>query len=419
MQGSMGESYRQPGHRVWPNGVPRSSLDHAWGGVQTFANTEPEGNGCGRRPRRRANPLRDKACSRTRLDNGLVDGMSALLRRIFGVAAVLGLAAMIAGAPANARPGVLETVRARGHLICGVGDGPKGYSTVSAEGVWTGISVDFCRALAAAVLGGKDAVKFRMVSPAERFSALQSGETDVLSRNVAITSSRDTELGIRFPGVLVFDGQGFMVRKAQGVASALELSGARICVTAGTADEQGIADYFGALKMPFELAKFARWQDATMAYANKSCQVLSADVSVLALAQQQFAEPGDHIILPEIATKQLVGPAVRQGDEDWFSVVRWTIYALIAAEELGITRANVDAMKASASPEVRRFLGIDMDLGQRLGLGADWTQRIIREVGNYGELYERHLGLKSPLKLERRLNNLAVKGGLHYAPSFR
>ena len=171
--------------------------------------------------------------------------------------------------------------------------------------------------------------------------------------------------------------------------------------------------------MPFEVSKHDTWQDAAMAYTNKSCQVLSAGVSVLAQARQQLAEPGDHIILPEIAKKELVGPAVRQGDEDWFSVVRWTIHALIAAEELGITRANVDAMKASGNTEVRRFLGLDMDLGRRLGLSADWTQRTIKEVGNYGELFERHLGLKSPLKLERRLNNLARQGGLHYAPAFR
>jgi general L-amino acid transport system substrate-binding protein len=355
----------------------------------------------------------------TRQDDGLVDAIRTLSRRAFGIVAALALAMLAAAAQAIAQAGVLETVRARGHLICGVGDGPQGYSTLSGEGVWSGISVDFCKAVAAAVLGGKDVVKFRLVSPSQRFSALQSGEIDLLSRNVAMTSSRDTELGIRFPGVLVFDGQGFMVRKSQGVASALELSGARICVTAEPAAAHGIAGYFGALKMPFELSKFDSWQDAAMAYTNKSCQVLSADVSVLAQARQQFADPGDHIILPEIATKQLVGPAVRQGDEDWFSVVRWTIYALIAAEELGITRANVDAMKASGNAEVRRFLGIDMDLGRRLGLSADWTQRMIKQVGNYGELFERHLGLKSPLKLERRLNNLASHGGLHYAPSFR
>jgi general L-amino acid transport system substrate-binding protein len=343
--------------------------------------------------------------------------MRSLLRQALRFAAALGLAAVVAASPVLA--GVLETVRARGHLICGVGDGPKGYSTINSEGVWSGISVDFCRALAAAVLGSKDAVKFRLVFTTERFSALQAGEIDVLSRDVAMTSSRDTALGIRFPGVLVFDGQGFMVRKAQAVASALELSGTRICVMADSADVQGIGDYFGALRMPFELSKFDKWQDAATAYANKSCQVLSADVSVLSLARQLFADPNDHIILPEIAARHMVGPAVRQGDDDWFSVVRWTIYALIAAEELGISSANVEAMKASPSAEVRRFLGVDMDFGQRLGLSADWTQRMIKQVGNYGEIFERHLGLKSSLKLERQLNNLATKGGLHYAPSFR
>jgi general L-amino acid transport system substrate-binding protein len=349
----------------------------------------------------------------------LVDPLWTLLRRVFGIVAALPVVALASAPPFPAHAGVLETMRARGHLVCGVSDGPQGYSARSAEGVWTGINVDFCKALAAAVLGGTDAVKFRPVSPGERFSALQSGEIDVLSRNVGITSSRDTELGIRFPAILVFDGQGFMVRKAQGVASALELSGARICVSTEAGAAQGLADYFGALKMPFELSKLERWQDAAMAYADKSCQVLSADVSVLALARQKFAEPSDHIILPEIAAKQLVGPAVRQGDEDWFSIVRWTVYALIAAEELGITHANVDAMRASGNADVRRFLGIDVDLGPRLGLEADWTRRMIKQVGNYGELFERHLGLKSPLKLERRLNNLASRGGLHYAPAFR
>jgi general L-amino acid transport system substrate-binding protein len=345
--------------------------------------------------------------------------MRSFLRSALRIAAVLGLATLILSPISVAEADVLETVRARGDLICGVGDGPKGYSLRSGEGVWTGISVDFCRALAAAVLGSKDAVKFLAVSPSERFTSLLTGDIDVLSRNVAMTSSRDTAHGIRFPGVLVFDGQAFMVRKSQGVASALELSGTRICIVTETTDAQGIADYFGALRIPFELSKFDKWPDAVMAYTNKSCQVLSADVSVLALARQELADPGDHIILPEFATRQLVGPAVRQGDEDWFSVVRWTIYALIAAEELGVTAANVDNMRAAGSPEVRRFLGADMEFGQRLGLSADWTQRTIKQVGNYGELFERHLGLKSPLKLERRLNNLAIKGGLHYAPSFR
>ena len=342
--------------------------------------------------------------------------MRILLRRALGVAALLGL---LAASHCGAEAGTLESVRTRGHLICGVGDGPKGYSTLTGEGAWTGISVDFCKALAAAVLGGKHDVKFKPVSPSERFSALQSGEIDVLSRNVAMTSSRDTELGIRFPGVLVFDGQGFMVRRSQGVASALELSGTRICVVDRFHRRAGYRRLLRRSEDALRASKYDNWQDAVAAYANKSCQVLSADVSILAQARQQLAESGEHLILPEIAKRQMVGPAVRQGDEDWFSVVRWTIYALIAAEELGITRANVDAMRTSGNPEVRRFLGLDMDLGRRLGLSADWTQRMIKEVGNYGELFERHLGLKSTLRLERRLNNLASHGGLHYAPAFR
>jgi general L-amino acid transport system substrate-binding protein len=313
----------------------------------------------------------------------------------------------------------LETVRERGHIVCGVGNGLKGYSTANADGTWTGISVDFCRALAAAVLGSKDAVKFVPLPAVERFSALQSGEIDILSRDATLTSSHDTGLGIRFPGVLVYDGQGFMVRKSQGIASALELSGARVCVVTETADAEGIASYFGGLKMPVELIRFDKWQEVVAAYANKACQVLSADVSTLALTRQQLSDPDEHIILPELATKHLIGPAVRQGDDAWFSIVRWTLYALIAAEELGITSANVDAMKGLASGDVRNFLGLDLDLGKHLGLSADWTQRVVKQVGNYGELFERHLGPKSPMKLERRLNNLASNGGLHYAPSFR
>jgi general L-amino acid transport system substrate-binding protein len=339
------------------------------------------------------------------------------LSRAAGVAVLLALFALLPRSAAGA--GVLETVRNRGHLVCGVGNGLRGYSAVNENGTWAGISVDFCRALAAAVLGNKDSVKFLPMAPDERFSALQSGEIDILSRNATLTSSHDTGLGIRFPGVLVYDGQGFMVRKSQGVASALELSGARVCVITETADAQGVASYFGGLKMPVDLIKFDKWQDVVAAYTNKGCQVLSADASTLAITRQQLTDPDEHIILPELACKHLVGPAVRQGDEDWFSVVRWTLYALIAAEELGITSANVDTMKGSGTGDVRSFLGLDLDLGKRLGLSADWTLRIVKQVGNYGELFERHLGPKSPLKLERRLNNLANNGGLHYAPSFR
>jgi general L-amino acid transport system substrate-binding protein len=345
--------------------------------------------------------------------------MPLTVRRALCFAGAFGFAALACFASASADASVLDAIRARGHLLCGVGDGPNGYSSVNSQGTWSGISVDLCRALAAAVLGSREAVQFRPVSATQRFSALQSGEVDVVSRNLVITSTLDTTQGVRFPGVLVYDGQGFLVRKAQNVGSALELSGARICVTMETADAQGVTDFFNGLKLPFDLQKFEKWADAKTAYATKTCQVLSANLSALASARQLLPDAAEHIILPELASKQLVGPAVRQGDDDWFSVVRWTIYALIAAEELGITSSNVDTMKASASGEVRRFLGVDLDFGKRLGLSPDWTQRIIKQVGNYGELFDRHLGLKSSLKLERRLNNLASNGGLHYAPSFR
>lgn len=346
-------------------------------------------------------------------------GMVTRLSRAFGVAAALSLAGPAPAAWSAAEAGVLAHIQARGHLICGVGEGPRGYSTLSGDGVWSGISTDFCRALAAAVLGNRDAVKFRPVTKGERFAPLQSGDIDVLSRNIAITSSHDAGQGVHFPGVLVFDGLGFMVRRSQGVASALELSGARICVLAESADAERIGDYFGALRMPFEVSRLDKWQDAAMTYFNKGCQVLAADVSTLALARQDFPDPGAHIILPETAGKQPVGPAVREGDEEWFGIVRWTLYALIAAEELGITSSNVEAMKAPTTVEARRFLGIDADVGGRLGLPPNWTLQVIKQVGNYGEMFERNLGLKSPLKLERRLNNLAGNGGLHYAPSFR
>jgi general L-amino acid transport system substrate-binding protein len=345
--------------------------------------------------------------------------MATGVRRAVCFVFALASALIALGGQARADRGVLEAVRSRGNVICGVADGQKGYSSLNAQGVWSGIGVDFCKALAAAVIGSKDAVVFRQVPASEEFAALQAGTIDVLSRKIQITPSNDTSLGVRFPGILVYDGQGFMVRKSQNIASALELSGARICVSADVIDEQGISDYFAELKMPVELAKFEKWSDAVMAYADKGCTVLSADVSTLALARKDLQDGGDHVILPEIASRRPIGPVVRQGDEEWFSIVRWSIYALIAAEELGISSGNVDAATGLASTEVRRFLGVDVDLGKRLGLSADWTQRIIRQVGNYGELFERHLGQNSPLKLERRFNNLASRGGLHYAPSFR
>lgn len=346
--------------------------------------------------------------------------MSTIWRRALRLVAVLSLAVAHSASRCDAEAGVLEKVRGRAKVICGVAEGSAN-SPADSEAVWGGISADYCRALAVAVLGNKDAVELRAVAKGEVVAVLQAGQVDVVLGNIAMTWNHDTAPGVRFPGALVFSGQGFMVRKAQAVASALELSGTRICVGVGAdaADAQGIADYFGALRMPYELSKFEKWPDAIMAYGNKGCQVLSGDMFALALTRQQLADPAEHLILPELAARRPMGPAIAQGDEAWFSIVRWTTFALIAAEEHGVSSANVDAMKSSTSAGTRRLLGIEGDGGARLGLEADWAQRMIRQVGNYGELFERHLGPKSPLKLERRLNNLAGNGGLLYAPPFR
>jgi general L-amino acid transport system substrate-binding protein len=347
--------------------------------------------------------------------------MTRGVRRAAGAA--LALVVFFGGAIARlAAADTLTGIRARGHIVCGVGDGPAGYSTSTPQGVWSGIGVDFCRALAAGVMGSKDAVKFRALTAEQRIPALRASEIDVLARWPDAAPGKEPAEGIRIAGILVHEEQGLMVRRSDNLASALELSGARICVTKETGAGSGIAQYFNGLGMPYELVELDDWKEAVAAYAdpkNKTCQVLSADLAELARARQGFSDASDHLILPEVVAKLPVGPAVRGSDDEWFGVVRWTLYALIAAEELGITSDSVDLAKGSSNAAVRRFLGIDMDLGKRLGLKADWTQRVVRQVGNYGELFERHLGQRSPLKLDRRLNNLSIHGGLHYAPSFR
>jgi general L-amino acid transport system substrate-binding protein len=344
--------------------------------------------------------------------------MAARARHVLSAALVLAAAFVGDISDAHQSSSTLGTIRARGHVLCGVGDGLAGYSSASAQGVWSGIGADFCRALAVAVLDNKAAVQFRALPEPQQVEALQAGEVDVLARHADIPSGDDAVQGIRMAGVLVYDGQGFLVRRSEHIASALELSGVRVCVTREGSAAHRVTGYFSALRMPLELVRFDRWTDAVTAFDSGGCLVLSAGLPELALARQGLARPGEHDILPELAFKEPVGPAVRDGDDEWLSVVRWTLYALIAAEQLGVTSATVDAAKHSGSAEVRRFLGIDTDLGARIGLSPDWTQRVIRQVGNYGELFERHLGARSPLKLERRLNNLSSKGGLHYAPSF-
>jgi general L-amino acid transport system substrate-binding protein len=320
---------------------------------------------------------------------------------------------------AQAAGTTLEAIRTRGHVLCGVGEPQQGFSQASEAGERSGLDVEFCTALAAAVFGNRDAVKLWPLNANDRFKALQSGDVDVLARGAAWTLSRDTESGARFTGVLFYDGQGFLTRRGTAVASVLELSGASICALPGAMGEQGVADFFGAQKMRYQIVTQDNWDDLVKAYAAGSCTVLTGDVSLLAVARSKMKTPGDHMILPELISKEPLGPAVRQDDAQWFAVVRWTLMALIEAEELGLTSANVDAKRASTEPEVRRFLGLEANLGQALGLPRDWAYQIVKNVGNYGEIFDRTLGAKSELKLARGLNNLWTKGGLMYAMPFR
>jgi general L-amino acid transport system substrate-binding protein len=333
------------------------------------------------------------------------------------VAALCLTAFALAASPASGA--TLDDVRARGHLICGVGDGVAGFSHVDERGVWSGLDIDFCSAVAAAVFGRKDAVKFRPLTAANSFQALRGNEIDLLSRATTWTLSRDTELGLRFAGTIFHDGQGFLVRRGQAVASVLELSGASVCVLGGTSAEQGVVDYFRTRQMRYQLVVAERWVDLVKAYVAGTCSLLSSDVSVLALERSRLAKPSDHMLLPELITKEPSGPVVREGDDQWFAIVKWTLMALIAAEELGITSENVDSLNTSTLPDIRRFLGLDANLGQTMGLERDWSYKIVKQVGNYGEIFARDVGATSTLALERGVNGLWTKGGLMYAIPLR
>jgi general L-amino acid transport system substrate-binding protein len=330
----------------------------------------------------------------------------------------LALAALVL-LPVAARAATLDDVRARGHLICGVAEGMPGFAAVAADGSWTGLDIDFCGAVAAAVLGTKGAVKYRIVTPANRFQVLVAGEVDLLPRAGGRSLSRDTELGVRYTDTLFHDGQGFLIRRGYAVASVLELSGATVCVMTGTSAAQAVETFFQARKMRYQLVPAEHWTDAVKAYADGACTVLTGDVTLLAAERSRLANPGEHTIMPELISKEMLGPVVRQGDEQWFSIVRWTLAALIAAEELGITSQNVDTLHASQNVDVRRFLGLDADLGQGMGLARTWSREVVRQVGNYGELFERNIGLRSPLALERGVNNLWTRGGLLSAGPLR
>ena len=340
--------------------------------------------------------------------------LRSLLTAVYGLGALLALAA-----PASADTTTLDAIRARGYLLCGIGETQAGFSQVDGSGARSGLDTEFCTALAAAVFGSKEAVKFWPLSANDRFKALQAGDVDVLSRGASWTLSRDTELGARFAGVLFYDGQGFMTRRGNAVASVLELSGASICTLPGAMGEQAVAEFFGAQRMRFQVLAQDNWDDLVKTYEAGSCTVLTGDISLLAQTRSKLKVPADHMILPELITKEPLGPAVRQDDAQWFAVVRWTLMALIEAEELGLTRDNVDAQRAATAPGIRRFLGLEANLGQALGLPRDWAYQVVKNVGNYGEIFERTLGTNSDLKLARGLNNTWTKGGLMYSMPFR
>jgi general L-amino acid transport system substrate-binding protein len=333
------------------------------------------------------------------------------------LAALFALGLLVAAQGASAQ--TLKTVKDRGMLNCGANGTLAGFGLPDAQGNWTGLDVDFCRAVAAAVLGDAKKVKFVPLTAKDRFTALQSGEVDVLARNTTWTSSRDTSLGLNFTGVNYYDGQGFMVRKSLKVNSALELNGASVCVQQGTTTELNLADYFRAHNMQLKTVTFATANEALKAYDAGRCDSYTTDASGLAAERLRVANPNDHIVLPEIISKEPLGPAVRHGDDQWFDAVKWTLFAMIDGEELGLTQKNIDQQMSSTNPEIKRFVGTEGNFGEQLGLPKDWAVQIIKQVGNYGESFDRNVGAGSPLKIDRGLNRLWTKGGIQYAPPIR
>jgi general L-amino acid transport system substrate-binding protein len=330
---------------------------------------------------------------------------------------LIGAAFGVAGA-LSANAGTLDQVKARGQLICGANPGLAGFGLPDDQGLYKGLDVDECRAIAAAIFNDPNKVKFLPINAKDRPTILASGEIDVLIRNTTWTLSRQTG-GMFFTGINFYDGQGFMVRKKLGVDSALKLDGASICVQQGTTTELNLADYFRANNMKLEAVVFATDEEATKAYDSGRCDAYTTDASGLYSERLKMSNPDDHIVLPEIISKEPLGPSVRKDDIQWFQIVQWTHYALITAEELGVTQANVDEKLKSDNPAIRRLLGVEGSFGQGLGLTNDWAYRIIKHVGNYGESFERSVGMGSPIKIRRGLNALWDKGGLQYAPPIR
>lgn len=330
------------------------------------------------------------------------------------------LATLTAGLlPSSLAAQTLKSVKERGVLSCGVSQGLPGFSAPDDKGNWTGFDVDLCRAIAAAIFDDPGKVKFVPLSAKDRFTALQSGEIDVLSRNSTWTLQRDTALGLNYAGINYYDGQGFMVRKALKIDSALELNGASVCVQTGTTNEQNVADYFKANNMKYEVIAFGTADETIKAYEARRCDVFTSDISQLYAERLKLVAPAEHVVLPEVISKEPLGPVVRHGDDQWFDAVKWVLFAMLNAEELGVTQKTVVSMANSSMPELRRLLGADGNFGEQLGLTKDWVVRIIRHVGNYGESFERNVGANSKLGISRGLNKLWNQGGIHYAPPIR
>ena len=325
-------------------------------------------------------------------------------------------AAMIA---TTAQAGTLDDVKARGNLSCGVSVGLPGFSLQDEKGNWTGIDVDTCRAVAAAVFGDANKVRFVPLTAKERFTALQSGEIDMLSRNTTWTHTRDTSLGINFAGVNYYDGQGFLVQKALGVKSAKELDGASVCIQAGTTTELNLADYFRLHGMKYSAVVFDTSDQTREGFEAARCDMLTSDQSQLYAIRSKMADPNSAMVLPEVISKEPLGPVVRQGDDAWFNIVKWTLFAQVNAEEMGVTSANAKEMSMGTNPGIKRLLGTEGDAGTKLGLSASWALDAISQVGNYGEMFERNVGPKTPLAISRGLNALWNQGGLQYAPPVR
>lgn len=324
-----------------------------------------------------------------------------------------------AQAPATTASETLEKVKARGVLVCGSNPGLAGFGIPDDKGNWTGLDVDLCRGVASAIFDDPAKVRYIPLTAKDRFTALQSGEIDVLARNGTWTISREADLGLLWTGVNYYDGQAFMVRKKLNVSSALELSGASVCVQQGTTTEANLADFFRSNNMKYEPAVYATSAEAVKQYDAGRCDAYTTDMSGLFAERLRLVNADEHVILPQVISKEPLGPAVRQGDDQWFNIVKWTHFAMLNAEELGVTRANVDERLKSTNPEVRRLLGVEGDFGKSMGLSADWAYRIIKHVGNYGEVYNRNVGESSRLKIPRGLNNLWNKGGLQYGAPIR